>query len=313
MPKKLDERRSFLKSGAMATAGLLTASAAVAAEKQDSEQQEEERSERETPAENATQAVAGEAPTDQKPAQDDGWPQDLKEFSRYRPSLGGPPGSSTYLGKLVPGRRGPGLPPVPVETPDVPQLPWKMVDGRKEFHIYCQHVRRGLLPGNWMDLWGFNGTMPGPTIEVNQGDKVRFVVHNHLPEATTVHWHGIELPIEEDGAVTLTQDLIMPGQTYVYEYDLHQAGTFFYHSHMPMQEAFGMVGFLIIHPAVAFEPVVDRGMRPEWHEGVKGLMTVVRVLPDDLYDLVMNSDEPVEPGYTFREITERRKKPAEKA
>jgi len=54
-----------------------------------------------------------------------------------------------------------------------------------------------------------------------------------------------------------------------------------------------------------------RGMRPDWHEAIKGLMTAVRVLPDDLYDLVMNSDEPMEPGYTFNKITEGRKKPAQ--
>jgi hypothetical protein len=51
-----------------------------------------------------------------------------------------------------------------------------------------------------------------------------------------------------------------------------------------------------------------RGMRHNWHNGVKGLMTVVRVLPDDLYELVMNSDEPIEPGYTFNEVLRRTKK-----
>jgi FtsP/CotA-like multicopper oxidase with cupredoxin domain len=61
-----------------------------------------------------------------------------------------------------------------------------------------------------------------------------------------------------DGVEHVTQDPIMPGKQFVYEFELHQAGTFFYHSHDPMQEAFGMVGWFIIHPQVAFDPPVDR-------------------------------------------------------
>ena len=116
----------------------------------------------------------------------------FEDYSRYRPSYGGPPESDHYLGKLLPGLRSSGLAPVPVEGPDLEKLPWKMVDGAKEFHLYCEHVRRELLPGNWMDFFGYNGQMPGPIIEAQQGDRVRFVVHNHLPEPTSVHWHGLE-------------------------------------------------------------------------------------------------------------------------
>jgi manganese oxidase len=185
-------------------------------------------------------------------------PAEFEGFSRYHPSFGGPPDSDRYLGKLVPGLGPSGAPPVPFEAPDLEKIPWKMVDGRKEFHIYAEPVRRELLPGNWMNFYGYNGSMPGPTIEATQGDRVRFVVHNRLPEPTTVHWHGLELPIEEDGVPGLTQNPIKPGDKYVYEFDLHQAGTFFYHAHVAMQESFGTVGFFIIHPKVAWDPVVDR-------------------------------------------------------
>ena len=102
------------------------------------------------------------------------------------------------------------------------------------------------------------GACPRPYIEITQGDHVRFVVHNELPEATTVHWHGAELPANMDGVPGITQDFIEPGSTYVYEFPVHQAGTFFYHAHVPLQEANGIVGFLIIHPAVAWDPPVDR-------------------------------------------------------
>lgn len=183
---------------------------------------------------------------------------EFSSYSRFRPSFGGPPGSDQFLGKLVPGLRKSGLEPVPVEAPDLGKIPWRMVNGVKEFELRCTPVKREFLPGSLMDVWGFNDSMPGPTIEAFQGDRVRFVVHNELPEPTSVHWHGLELPIQYDGVPGLTQNLIPPGGTYVYEYDLHQTGTFFYHSHIAMQEAFGMAGLFIVHPRIAYEPPVDR-------------------------------------------------------
>ena len=179
-------------------------------------------------------------------------------YSRWTPSYGGPPDSDHFMGKLVPGLRASGLAPVPVEMPDLPTLPYKMVGGVKEFELRCTPVQREFLPGYPMSVWGYNDLMPGPLIEATQGDRVRFVVTNELPEPTTVHWHGLEMPVQYDGAATLTQKMIPPGDTYVYEFDLHQAGTFFYHAHVAMQEAFGMVGGFVIHPQVAFDPPVDR-------------------------------------------------------
>ena len=179
------------------------------------------------------------------------------EYPRDRPSSGGPVGTATDRGKLVPGRRASGEPPVPIETPDLPKLPWKMNNGVKEFHLYARHMKREFLPNQWFDVWSFNETMPGPTIEAVEGDRVRIFVHNELPEATGLHWHGLEVPIAMDGVPGLTQDPIRPGETFVYEFDLHQNGTFFYHTHGAMQEALGMVGLFIIHPKVAYDPPVD--------------------------------------------------------
>ena len=149
-------------------------------------------------------------------------------------------------------------PPLPIDTPDVPKLPWRMVEGVKEFNLICEPVHKDLMPGRPVDVWGYNGSMPGPTIEVNQGDRVRFIVENKLPEMTSMHWHGLELPIEMDGVPGVTQDPILPGETFTYEFTLHQHGTFFYHSHMPMQEMLGMIGFFIIHPTDDYSPAVDR-------------------------------------------------------
>ena len=149
---------------------------------------------------------------------------------------------------------------VPIVTPDLPALPPRRTDvnGVKEFHLVAEPVRRDFLPGRTVDCWGFNGTMPGPTIEVTQGDRVRLVVENRLPELFSMHWHGFEIPIEMDGVPGLTQDPIAPGETFVYEFTLHQHGTFFYHSHMAMQEMMGMIGLFIMHPREAYRPRVQR-------------------------------------------------------
>ena len=179
-------------------------------------------------------------------------------FSRFKPSRGNDPDSDWYLGKLVPGFRSADAGPAPFVAPDLDKLPFKMVNGVKEFHLVSQAVVREFLPGYMMNVYGYNGSMPGPTIEVNQGDRVRVVVTNELPEDTFTHWHGLEIEVQYDGAATLTQNPIEPGKDFVYEFTAHEEGTFFYHSHVPMQEAFGQVGWLIIHPRKAFDPPVDR-------------------------------------------------------
>ncbi|MCI0486584.1 MAG: copper oxidase [Blastocatellia bacterium] len=153
---------------------------------------------------------------------------------------------------------------VPVQTPDIDKLPYTMDSGVKVFHLTAEPVRREFLPAaSWgsariVDAWGYNGSIPGPTIEVNEGDRVRIIFHNKLPEVTTVHWHGLEVPIEMDGVPAISQPLVEPGGIFTYEFTLHQHGTFFYHSHMPMQEMMGMIGFFIIHPRKPYTPHVDK-------------------------------------------------------
>ncbi len=114
------------------------------------------------------------------------------------------------------------------------------------------------MPGRPVDAWGFNGTVPGPLMEANEGDRVRGVFHNNLPEMTAIHWHGFEVPMEMDGSLGVGQDPIPPGGMFVYEFTLHQHGTFFYHSHFPMQEMMGMLGMFILHPKQPQTPRVDR-------------------------------------------------------
>jgi manganese oxidase len=149
-------------------------------------------------------------------------------------------------------------PPAVIQTPDVADLPFRLDNGVKEFHLIAEPVKQELLPGKTVDLWGFNGSAPGPTIQINQDDRVRIIVDNHLPEPFSMHWHGFEVPPEMDGAPGTSQDPIRPGGRFIYEFTLRQEGTFFYHSHMAMQEMMGMVGAFIMHPRRTYQPRVDK-------------------------------------------------------
>jgi FtsP/CotA-like multicopper oxidase with cupredoxin domain len=138
----------------------------------------------------------------------------------------------------------------PVVTPNGNTLPWKMVNGVKEFHLIAEPVKREFASGMVINCWGYNGMSPGPTIEAVEGDRVRFLVTNKLPESTSVHWHGVILPNGMDGVSGLNQPKIKPGETYAYELTLRQHGTQMYHPHSDemVQMAMGMEGFFVIHP-----------------------------------------------------------------
>lgn len=149
-----------------------------------------------------------------------------------------------------PGVTGAGRPYRPVVTLNGWTLPFRLKDGVKEFHLVAEPVVREFAPGFTVNLWGYNGASPGPTIEVVEGDRVRIYVTNRLPEHTTIHWHGQRLPNGMDGVGGLNQPQIPPGQTWVYEFVARRPGTFMYHPHADemTQMAMGLMGLWITHP-----------------------------------------------------------------
>jgi FtsP/CotA-like multicopper oxidase with cupredoxin domain len=149
---------------------------------------------------------------------------------------------------------------VPVTTLNGRSLPYRPIGGVKEFHLIAEELEHEFAPGSRAKCWGYNGTTPGPTIEAVEGDRVRILVTNHLPEDTTIHWHGILLPSGMDGVGGLNQPHIRPGETFAYEFTLHQHGTQMYHPHADemLQMAVGMMGMFIIHPRHAEAERVDR-------------------------------------------------------
>ncbi len=143
---------------------------------------------------------------------------------------------------------------VRVEAPadargDRPLEPY-LEGGVKVYALDAAVTRWNILPYIRVAAYAFNGQVPGPRIRITQGDRVRFVVRNFLPEPMTVHWHGLILPNAMDGPADITQVPIAPGASFTYEFTAQQAGTFFYHSHAnpERQQGLGLYGALIIDP-----------------------------------------------------------------
>ena len=130
----------------------------------------------------------------------------------------------------------------------------------KEFFLNAKPAKFSLAGAQHPDtaVWAYNGTVPGPEIRVRQGDRLRITVENALAEATTVHCHGIRLPNAMDGVPYLTQPPIEPSSSFVYEFDVPDAGTYWYHPHIRSAEQVGrgLSGALIVEER---EPIrVDR-------------------------------------------------------
>jgi FtsP/CotA-like multicopper oxidase with cupredoxin domain len=107
----------------------------------------------------------------------------------------------------------------------------------------------------WVDFTGkrvramaINDGIPGPTLEMKEGDLIKIHVHNHMDVETSIHWHGILLPNREDGVPYLTTPPIPPGSTYIFQFPVIQSGTYWYHSHTGLQEERGVYGSIVIHP-----------------------------------------------------------------
>lgn len=132
-------------------------------------------------------------------------------------------------------------------------LPATLDNGVKVYRLEVSLIKWYILPDTPVYAYAFNHQVPGPLIRITQGDRVRFIVKNDLPEATSVHWHGMILPNAMDGVADITQKPIEPGKTFTYEFTAQQQGTFFYHSHKEAdrQQALGMYGALIIDPKPA--------------------------------------------------------------
>ncbi len=124
-----------------------------------------------------------------------------------------------------------------------------------------------VLDGEFVEVWAYNGQYPGPEIRVKEGDKVRINLTNNLPEATTIHWHGLEVPNDQDGVPGITQPDIPPGGSWTYEFVAPKPGTAMYHTHSNtfVQLSKGLFGAFIVEPREGL-PQYDREYTLLLHE-----------------------------------------------
>lgn len=115
-----------------------------------------------------------------------------------------------------------------------------------------------MVDGKAFRAIGVNGTVPAPLIRLREGQRVRLHVHNQLEEDSSIHWHGLLVPPQHDGVPGVSFPGIKPGGSYLYEFDVKQNGTYWYHSHSGLQEQEGHYGPIVIDPAGADPVQYDR-------------------------------------------------------
>ncbi len=160
----------------------------------------------------------------------------------------------------------------PAETSALGGQPLEPVlDGDvKVFELTASVFEWETEPGVFREAWGYNGQVPGPEIRVQLGDQVRIVFINQLEESSAVHFHGLEVPNDQDGVPGLTQPLVLPGETFTYEFTVPNSGSHMYHSHMngANQIPRGLLGaFIVGDPA---DQAVDQDVTMILNDGPLG-------------------------------------------
>ena len=122
--------------------------------------------------------------------------------------------------------------------------------GVKVYELTARVVQWEVEPGRKVEAWTYNGVVPAPQIRVREGDRMRLVLKNELPESTAIHFHGLELPNSQDGVPFITQPPVKPGQSYTYEFTVPNPGSHMYHSHhnAAKQVGLGLLGAIIVEP-----------------------------------------------------------------
>ncbi len=118
----------------------------------------------------------------------------------------------------------------------------------REVEIVAAPTTLPLVDGKQLEVWAYNGQVPGPTIRIKLGETLRVTFTNKLPQPTTIHWHGVRVPNRMDGVPNVTQPPVEPGATFVYEFTPRDAGMFWFHPHLRASEQVerGLYGVLIV-------------------------------------------------------------------
>ena len=124
----------------------------------------------------------------------------------------------------------------------------RIENGVKIYDLTASEIDWEVEPGRRVKAWAYNGQVPGPMIRVREGERVRVNVRNELPESTSIHFHGLEVPIEQDGVPFITQKPVKPGESYTYEFIVPNSGSHMYHSHhnSAKQVGLGLLGAFVV-------------------------------------------------------------------
>jgi FtsP/CotA-like multicopper oxidase with cupredoxin domain len=122
--------------------------------------------------------------------------------------------------------------------------PTVLADGTKHFELTAAVIDWEVTPGTIVKAWAYNGMVPGPRINVDNGDTVEVELINHLPLGTDIHWHGIVTPNDQDGVAPITQTLVAPGQSHTYRFTVTgpEIGMYHAHAHGELEVPNGLFG-----------------------------------------------------------------------
>jgi FtsP/CotA-like multicopper oxidase with cupredoxin domain len=112
-----------------------------------------------------------------------------------------------------------------------PLVPQILADGTKRFELTAAVTPWEVRPGETVQAWAYNGMVPGPRINLDVGDRVEVEITNQLPIGTDIHWHGIDVPNDQDGVAPITQKLVTTGETYTYRFTVTERAIGMYHAH----------------------------------------------------------------------------------
>jgi len=203
-----------------------------------------------------------------------------------RPDFGGGPGAASHAtsghgAPAVAAAAGLGSKPGAAgDRPDATSITDLVADSERPADVHVELVARAerVTPagGDPFDGFTLNGQTPGPTIRATEGQLVEVVLRNEdVPAGVTAHWHGVDVPGAMDGVAGVTQDAVMPGETFTYRFVAEQVGTFWYHAHQAShpQVVGGLFGALILEPAPETDAATAATAGPPVVEAVAAIHT----------------------------------------
>jgi FtsP/CotA-like multicopper oxidase with cupredoxin domain len=153
----------------------------------------------------------------------------------------------------------------------------RMEHGVKLYELTASEIKWEVEAGKQVDAMAYNGMVPGPTIRVREGDRVKVRLINRMTQSTAIHFHGLELPNDMDGVPFITQPPVKPGDSFDYAFTVPNAGSNMYHSHHNSTEQVskGLLGAFIVEPKIA---------NPAHHADVDALL----ILNDGMHGYTLN-------------------------